>query len=86
MTKHKEENDKSKHISDKNIFGTKVTTFNDLIWVSPKKRNHIVKWCHNVLLNAGATRLIKTICTHFGLSGLQKDVKKCVMNVNNSKL
>ena len=69
---------KSKHISDKSIFGTKVTAYKDLIWIPLKKRNHIIERYHNALLHAGTSKLIKTICTHFGWPGLQKDVENFV--------
>ena len=78
LLKLKQDPKKSKLISDKSTFGTKVMTYKDLIWVPPQKMNHIVKWYHNSLLHAGMTRLIKMIGTHFGWPGLQKDVKNFV--------
>ena len=57
--------------SDKSIFGTKVKTCKDLICIPLKKRNHILEWYQNALLNDGTTRL-------FEWPGVRKNIKNFV--------
>ena len=40
--------------------------------------NYAIELYDNVINHAGITRLIKTICIHFGWPGLQKEVKNFV--------
>ena len=61
-------------MGESNIYGMKVMTYKNLIWIPVSHQIQIITWYHDKLLHTSTTRLINTR-SMFGWSGLCKDVE-----------